>query len=674
MQALNQVDTNVFPTLSGMFDISSTHNSFTESVRQEFFFACLLHGLVSESARDKILGGEITFQELPRGGRYIKEVLVGQCLNSAERIKELIGEIEGMDGNAGAVCQALAEVLVQLCQHKDTMSLKQWCSQLARRPKSLDILMLFNKPDTILRPLCELLDTWTYDENREDQGEYQLMYEEFSSILLLLLSLAYRYGLSAADLKVRSLDSFVAKLLSKRHHARHMEDLTEQEIRQIKDWVHGLFDLETNGLGDELMSGCSPQDFYLLIPTLFEQIVLAFSSGALSEEQLKGGLEYLVDPFLLPSLTPAILFLCNHLGTDKRNEQRAVIRILQLIVLSNSISNEEASGMLSSVLNIVAVPLEGALRSYLKRDPKNQDVDPLLRALRENIALSRCTAGADNNELATWTNGGLAPALRHIMQNLIGWCHQHNNTINPTSGIPPSYSHRQLNVYAKMSGAKTVVSAIVDELKSQTDAGNGGIAYDIATGLICASDLHEDHHSQVQLDGNGQVPSQFQHRTSLRTALRREAERWKKMDHDMAEIVVRLYRRVEAAMVMHQQHMSLPAQQPMMGDLLPGTMGLGGPGTNAMGAVNDLGVDAMSAGAAAMGMTGLDVSVDMGGNSTGGVQQGDVGGLNGGGNAGSVGTGGGGLGDMSGDDIFSGLGDVPGGFDLSAWGDGMDLA
>lgn len=108
-QALSQVDTNVFPTLSNMFDISNTHNTFTEAVRQDFFFACLLHGLVSESARDKILG-DITFQELPNGGRYVKDVLVQQCLQNPERIKELIGEIEGMEGNAGAVCQALVEV------------------------------------------------------------------------------------------------------------------------------------------------------------------------------------------------------------------------------------------------------------------------------------------------------------------------------------------------------------------------------------------------------------------------------------------------------------------------------------------------------------------------------------------------------------------------------------
>lgn len=171
------------------------------------------------------------------------------------------------------------------------MSLKQWCVQLARKPQSLDILLLFNKPELIFQPLCELLDNWRYDEDREDQGEYQLVYEEFSSILLIFQALAYRYGLSAADLKIHSPDSFVGKLLSKTHHARHLDDLSDQEKAQIGGWVHGLFDSDVSGLGDELMSSCSPQDFYLLIPTLFQQIVLAFSTGRLTEEMLKGGLE-----------------------------------------------------------------------------------------------------------------------------------------------------------------------------------------------------------------------------------------------------------------------------------------------------------------------------------------------------------------------------------------------
>lgn len=680
IQALSQVDINVFPNLSNMFDISNTHNTFTENVRQDFFFACLLHGLVSESSRQKVLG-DITFQELPSGGRYVKDVLVQQCLQNPERIKQLIGEIDAMEGNAGAVCQALAEVFVQLCHNKETMSLKQWCVQLARKPQSLDILLLFNKPELIFQPLCELLDNWRYDEDREDQGEYQLVYEEFSSILLIFQALAYRYGLSAADLKIHSPDSFVGKLLSKTHHARHLDDLSDQEKAQIGGWVHGLFDSDVSGLGDELMSSCSPQDFYLLIPTLFQQIVLAFSTGRLTEEMLKGGLEYLVEPFLLPSLIPALLYLCTHLWADQRDQQKAVIRILQLIILPNSISNEEASRMLSTVLTIVAVPLEGALRSYLKQDPSNQDVEPLLRALRENIPLSRRTGEAENNELETWCSsagaGGLTATIRHAMQSLVQWCQHHSNL----NGIPPSYTHRQIVVATKMLGAKCLLSTILEELKQQTEAGNGSAAYDIATALVCAPDVANeaslllsqsssprgaDNMAMPMMDESGQLPARLQRRITLRTALRHAAEGWSKIqksgDPAMAEVVVRLYRRVEAQMALppeaHHHHHQLQQQA---ADMLDGSgLVVGNADLN----------DAIAAAAAAAavenggdgGLTLDTASVDQLG--LGGGAGGDLGLASAANSAGGM--------DLSEQDIFGSLGDA-GDFNLS-WGADMDLA
>jgi mediator of RNA polymerase II transcription subunit 5 len=92
-----------------MFDISNNHNTITETVRQDFCFACLLHGLITKAAREELLG-EITFQELPDGGRYIKDNLVQQCLADPERTQKLVSELEAMEGNAGAVSQALAEV------------------------------------------------------------------------------------------------------------------------------------------------------------------------------------------------------------------------------------------------------------------------------------------------------------------------------------------------------------------------------------------------------------------------------------------------------------------------------------------------------------------------------------------------------------------------------------
>lgn len=49
-------------------------------------------------------------QSLPAGGRYMKEDLVQQCLSDPEKTEGLIDELEHMDGNVGAVSQAITEV------------------------------------------------------------------------------------------------------------------------------------------------------------------------------------------------------------------------------------------------------------------------------------------------------------------------------------------------------------------------------------------------------------------------------------------------------------------------------------------------------------------------------------------------------------------------------------
>ncbi|KAI0009032.1 Med5-domain-containing protein [Xylariaceae sp. FL0662B] len=563
-EALSQVDTNAFPTLSAMFDETSNNNTFTDSVRSDFCFACCLHGLIPESSIEGLLG-EITYQSLPHAGRYVKEQLVEECMADPERIHRLIGELDNMDGNVGAVCQALTEVIGRLCNNKETMTLKLLCCQVAKKPLSLDVMLLFDKATTILHPLCELLDNWRYDE---DQGEYQPVYEEFGSVLLLLLAFIHRYNLSAMDLGIRSPDSFVAKLLNRGPVSKPLDELTDQEKSHLDGWIHGLFDSEAGGLGDELMSSCPPQEFYLLVPTLFHNIVLAFSTNYLDEETLKTGVEYLVDTFLLPSLVPAIMSMCNQLWIGDRSQgqdQKAVIRILQLILLTKQ-GSTEAQTMLSAAVNIIAKPLEYSLRSYQRLDPRSQEVEPLLKAMKDNIRLSRRTASAGHNELEAWTstaNGGLAASVRHTIQGFVSW------SVHPGMNImPTSYTHRQMLAALKLMGAKRLLYTILEEVKQQTEAGSGSIAHDVATALICAPDVTNmppPAELALLVDHNNQPLVPPQQQISLRQALKYEAEDFKiiqKADPLMAEIIVRLYRRVEAQLLMPQ-----PPDPMLQGDL-----------------------------------------------------------------------------------------------------------
>ncbi|KAI0157878.1 Med5-domain-containing protein [Hypoxylon sp. FL1284] len=546
-EALTQVDTNAFPTLSAMFDETHSNNTVTDSVRQDFCFACCLHGLIPESSIEGLLG-EITYQTLPQAGRYVKEQLVEECMGDPERTQRLIGELDNMDGNVGAVCQALAEVIVRLCRNKETMTLKQICSQLAKRPLSLDVMLLFNKPITMLHPLCELLDNWRYEE---DQGEYQPVYEEFGSVLLLVFAFVYRYDLSPTDIGIHPIDSFVAKLLTIGQNSKSLDELTEQEHNHLGGWIQGLFDTESGGLGDELLSSCPPQDFYFLVPTLLHNTILAFAVNQIDEESLKSGIEYLANTFLVPSLVPGIIQMSNELWAEANNapQQRAVLKILSLILLTKQ-SSSDAQSMLSSVLNIVARQLEYALRSYQRCDPKSQAVEPLLKAIRDNIRLSRRNASAANNELETWTstaNGGFSANIRHAFQGFVSWSAHPGLNVTPTS-----YTHQQILSALRMMGARRLLYVILEEVRQQTEAGSGSIAHDVATAIICAPDVtNMPAPPELALYVDNVIPPQ--RRLSLSEALKDEAEDCKiieKKDPAMAEIIVRLHRKVEAQLLM----------------------------------------------------------------------------------------------------------------------------
>jgi mediator of RNA polymerase II transcription subunit 5 len=315
--------------------------------------------------------------------------------------------------------------------------------------------------------------------------------------------------------------------------------------------------------------------------------------------------------------------------------------------------------MLSSVLNIVAKPLEHALRTYQRQEPKSQEVEPLLRALKENIPLSRRTGGADHSELESWTGahgpnntaatGGFPATIRNTVQSLVQWAQN-----PPVNGMPPPYTHRQILAALKMLGARRLLSILLEELKNHNEGPSASIAYDVVTALVCAPDVTSEASTSAATSslqdaaGAFGAPEPPQRRITLREALKFEADDWKriqKADSAMAETVVRLYRRVEAQMV--PPPAPPPMLQPELAALGGDEMALGD-AIAAAAAAGDQNMDAMS-----LDTTGLDAGADLG-------LGGDLGGL-----ASATGSTGG-L-DLQGDDIFGGLSTTDFGADFGSW-------
>ena len=455
------------------------------------------------------------------------------------------------------------------------MTLKNICNSLSRRPQALDVIMLFRGTKQILQPLCTLLDSWRWDG---DQGENQPVYDEFGSILLLVLEFKHRYDLKPFDLGISSNDSFVLKLLDRGSCSQKLEDLTEKQNKDLGAWIGALFIAE--GISEETMANCSPQEFYMLVTTLFSQSLGACEAGKLEFDTLKGGFECrsllhwciwvtgltmadLLEPFLLPSLVVALGWLGNRIW-ESESEPTIPLKTLHSLVSPSSISGE-AQAIHQTVLNMTARTLEEQLKDVRARHPSRPDIKPIIDALEPYLSFQR-TGNCHRSELESWTThpsggaggeGGLLGSLRNTFQSLVLW------STNPEiSMAPPSYTHRQVLAGVRILGAPRVLRALGEELKLQNEAGSGDLALDIMATIISAPmaesfALDQHHHHQTDTNKDQQQQQQPQPAPSslrcpiltLRDALNLQHEnvpRISEKDPLRAEIIVRLSRRVNA--------------------------------------------------------------------------------------------------------------------------------
>ncbi|KAL1639688.1 mediator complex subunit [Diplodia intermedia] len=537
-QALNHIDRNAFPSFSQTFDMAPV-NSLLSDVRQDFLVACALHQLIPESSIERLLG-ETPMSGVPVGGKYIKDNLVAQCSTNFERVEELLNEIEGMDGNTGAIVGAMTDIIRNLCATRETMSLKTICNTLSRKPRSLDVMLQYTSPASILQPLCQLLDSW---KNDEDQSEYQPVYDEFGSVLLLVQAFMHRHDLKASDLGLED-SSFVIQLMERGHKSLGADELTEDQDKYLAGWLRGLYDPE--GISDELLSNCKPQDFYLLVPTIFSQTIFACSADVLPLDTVKAGLEFLLETFLLPSLVGAVMWITSHVLEQNAHDLDITMQILTRLIRPTSISGE-AQAMHSTIVSMVSRRLERCLKSIQHREPSRTDISPLLESLRPYHDYER-TPWSSSAELEPWmSNPGASfrSAIKFTMQHLTSW----NSTADLTP-TPPAYTHRQIFGALQIVGAQKVLRAILEELKNQTVAGAGAVAMDIAVNIVCAP-LHVNSCTPVSWL-NSHVPTHNPQRNgsfSLREMLKNELDdpaALMQADAGLAEAAVRLHRRVEA--------------------------------------------------------------------------------------------------------------------------------
>lgn len=151
-----------------------------ENLRQQFLFACVLHGIIIEDQVETLLGSKPSLA-LPKSGKLTKDILIQEYRRDVSQAERFVERLEARDGNASAYTETLVEVsslfvkqgyakrTTQIMQHlsisRDTMALRGICNALAGRPTAVTAIALFTSSARFLSPLCQVLDNWRHEDD-----------------------------------------------------------------------------------------------------------------------------------------------------------------------------------------------------------------------------------------------------------------------------------------------------------------------------------------------------------------------------------------------------------------------------------------------------------------------------------------------------------------------------
>ncbi|OAL18516.1 hypothetical protein AYO22_10493 [Fonsecaea multimorphosa] len=462
---------------------------------------CTLHHLIPAQIAAQLVGNDDLLKGLSRG-LYGKDDLVAQVNANHTRGPKLVEELTRSDGSAGYISQAVVEIMHTYCQNKETQYLKDLANAIIRRPSAINCIALFVRPAFFLGPLCSLLDEWRWEEIH---GEAQPVYDDFGAIFLLILVSRGRLGLSNSSLGIRKKDGFLAQYLERENDEESLENLSEERKSHLGNWINALYLAE--GLSDELFTNCSPHDFYLLIPTLLRQSMTVHQQGKLTHDSLQAGLDYLLEPFLLPSLISAM----NWVAEVFQNERMVAGKVLEALIKPPG--SPESRDIHHTIMALCAPKLKMHLKAVEAQD---NNVDSILKTL------DQCPDFSFFSERERETPG---PGVLNILQHSLVALITETAALDTGDAAPFGDIFALVSRAVEVRGPPATLRAIVGVLVQLSDNHAFLDALDTLTTTVCMA-------------GNGL-------RDALRLQYHNLGSLLKSGETLIAEGVVRLHRQVE---------------------------------------------------------------------------------------------------------------------------------
>lgn len=176
----------------------------------------------------------------------------------------------------------------------------------------------------------------------DDDSNFQDTYGYFGTILCGIITLSSFFGVDFEVVAIQ--DSYTVDFIN-RFYFRHCEDLTldvkcdnEDDSTIVanyntllQDWVNALFDVNNDGLSDDLIKSINVKQTYKLISVIFQQAITANIVGSLSTSGLHNGVDYLSQNFLAPCSLEIMQWISSRIGPLYTNSEGMVSVLVKIM-------------------------------------------------------------------------------------------------------------------------------------------------------------------------------------------------------------------------------------------------------------------------------------------------------------------------------------------------------
>lgn len=237
-------------------------------------------------------------------------------------------------------------------------------------------------PDDFLKPVIAFLEKKDTDSSHKASDESDLdkfnISVTFAYAISFVLFMKETYSITIEKYIPNFNDSYILSFIKSLKVIPENFFLPgaseDQSNNYLKNWLKDLF---INGsISDSQMRTASVKDLIELVPFIFKQSVMALQAGAVSNIfTLTSGLEYFLQPFLLPGLIKVMFSLDQHLLAIKNSNPppqllSACWDMLSTIICPPSL-DDDAKGLHFVILKLNCIKILNALQLFRNDENSN---------------------------------------------------------------------------------------------------------------------------------------------------------------------------------------------------------------------------------------------------------------------------------------------------------------